>query len=100
MTDRPISELFVTLVQWAIARGADNIRALPGVWHGETDEWEVRLNGHPREIDDVPPFGYFLVHKTALCGIARGTAFDGHVIGPSEDALIDHFRSRMEIDDA
>jgi hypothetical protein len=97
MSDRPpITQLFATVVQWAIAQGADNIKALPGVWHGETDDWTVKLNGHPREIDDVPPYGYLITHKTALCGLAIGNAAGGCVMGPSEDDLIAYFTAEID----
>jgi hypothetical protein len=95
MSDTPeISLLFATVVQWAVARGAERIDTLPGLWTGETDDWLVKLNGHSHEIEDTPPFGYLLQHKTALAGLAIGGAIFGHVIGPSEDDLIAHFRAR------
>jgi hypothetical protein len=90
-----ISMLFVTVVQWAVSQGAERIDTLPGLWAGETDEWLVKLNGHRHEIDDTPPLGYLLQHKTALAGMAIGGAPSGAIIGPSEDDLIAHFRAAI-----
>lgn len=86
-----ITQLYATLVQWAVLQGADSIDKLPGPWEGGTDQWSVKLNGHNREISLVPPFGYLLTHKTALVGVAIGDPFGGTVAGPSEDELISHF---------
>ena len=96
MADEPqISLLFATISEWAVAQGADKINRLPGPWTGETDEWTVKINGHPNEIDDVPPYGFLATHKTAFIGMAIGNAYGGCVIGPSENELIEHFRSRL-----
>lgn len=96
MTEEPrITVLFATVVQWAVAQGANDIKALPGLWQGETDEWVVKINGHPHEIDDVPPFGYLLTHKTALIGLAIGNATGGACAGWSEEDLIAHFCARI-----
>ncbi|XAI95571.1 hypothetical protein [Nostoc phage Nsp-JY21] len=96
MAEEPkITQLFATVVQWAITQGAENIGALPGLWTGETAEWKVKLNGHPREIEDVPPYGFLLTHKTAFVGFAIGNATDGAVAGPSENELIAHFQQLL-----
>jgi hypothetical protein len=95
MTTNPeLSLLFVAVVDWAVAQGAERIDTLPGLWTGETDAWLVKLNGHMHEIEDTPPFGYLLQHKTALAGLAIGDVAGGAIIGPSEDDLIAHFRAR------
>lgn len=93
MADRPISELYVALVDWAIANGAEKIDRLPGLWTGETSQWNVAINGHKHEVDGVPPFGYQLTHKTALVGAAVGGPFGGVLAGPSEADIIAHFRA-------
>jgi hypothetical protein len=96
MTDAPqITLLFATVVQWATTQGANNLKALPGVWTGETDQWTVKLNGHAREVEEVPPYGYLLTHKTAVFGAALGNPTGGWIIGPSEDDLIAHFQAQM-----
>ena len=93
MADQPVSELFSVLIRWATSLGAEKISELPGVWQGETADWSVKINGHPREIDDVPPYGYLCQHKTAFIGIALGDINGGCVMGPSEAELIAHFKA-------
>ncbi len=85
------SLLFYTIIRWAEAQGATNVKALPGCWHGETDEWTVRINGHSHEVEDVPPFSAVVMHKTALLGIAVLNIAGGCITGPTEDELISHF---------
>ena len=95
MADANITSLFAAVVEWAIAQGGGDFHLLPGIWRGETDEWVVKINGHRQEMDDVPPYGYLLTHKTALVGLAIGNMVGGCVAGPSEEDLIAHFRNQM-----
>lgn len=91
MTERPITELYAALVDWALANGAE--AATSDLWSGETDQWAVKMNRRAHEIDDVPPYGYVLAHKTAFVGMAVGDPFGGAVAGATEANLIAHFRA-------
>jgi hypothetical protein len=86
----PISELWGTVAMWAQSVGAERIDRLPGLWDGETSEWSVRVNGHGREIDGVPPYGIAMVHKTRLA-LAVVTPRSGQISGITEDEAISHF---------
>lgn len=90
---RPIAELFAVLVDWVLATGQEKVNLLPGLWHGETDDWAVRLNGHTEQCEDVSPMTFELRHKTAMLGLAIVSPFDGIIIGPDEQELIEYFRS-------
>lgn len=92
MADRPISELFTVLADWVVASGQERVDELPGLWHGETADWRVRLNGHMDTREDLSPMTFELTHKTAFIGMAFVSPFGGIVVGPSEAELIDHFR--------
>ena len=91
-----VSELFVEIGQWAVAKGAENIGGLPGLWVGETPEWTVEINGHAEEIDGLPFCNARLAHKQYLqvaIVSPRGGAIGG---GATEDDLITHFRRERE----
>ena len=52
MATPPISELFSTIAEWAISRGADKLNELPGCWE---EDWlfdgrkaVVSINGRPK----------------------------------------------------
>ncbi len=93
MTDRPVTELFVALVDWVLSTGARNLDQIPGLWSGETEDWLVRCNAHRQEVDGMEPMTFELRHKTAFFGMAIVTPFDGALVGPTEDELIGHFRA-------
>lgn len=81
-------ELMVAVINWAISQGAANIR---GIWSGETDQWEVKINGSFTEIEDMAPFSVHLTHKDSFA-IAVLDPTGGVRMGIDEDAAIAHFR--------
>ncbi len=87
-----ISEAYAAVVKWAIDRGAESIGELPGLWHGETDEWKVSISGHREEVEGVPAYGIRLEHKTYL-SFAIIQPNGGAVTGASENDIIDHFKT-------
>lgn len=95
--NRPLSELFVTLTDWVISTGAEHLDRLPGLWHGETDEWTVRVNGHMHEVEGVAPVTFELTHKIYFTGLAIVSPYDGALIGISEDGLIAHFKAAAQV---
>lgn len=97
MIERPISELFCMIMDWAISNGADRVDLLPGLWTGETADWLVELNGHETEVEDIPPFTFKLTHKVYFLGIALISPFGGALVGASEGELIEHFKGQGEV---
>jgi hypothetical protein len=89
-----MTEAFATIIEWCVSQGAVGVDTLPGLWRGSTDEWDVSINGHKHEIDDVPPFHALVVHKTHFARLALIAPNGGQIIGWTEDALIQHFRDR------
>ena len=90
-----ISELFSVLVDWVVSRGGDMPGKLPGVWRGETDDWNIACNGSAKETrENIPPLSFHLQHKTALLSMAIVNPFGGAIVGTEESALIEHFKSR------
>lgn len=89
-----IMEAFVTICDWAVSQGAMKIDTLPGLWRGATDEWDVAINGHKTEIDEVPPFHIVASHKTHFARLAVIAPDGGSIAGCTEDAMIQHFRER------
>lgn len=96
--ERPISELFTTIVEWASARGAVGINELPGCW--ECD-WEfdgmpahVSVNGHGEEMQSSDGFPLPPIHAlisingwpAVLCSPYGGTILGGEP--DTEDRLI------------
>ncbi len=94
MTGRPISELYVALMEWAETQGAADLSKQPGLWRGSTDEWDAAINPHNEEVEDVPPYSWTLTHRDYVVMCVIGP-FDG-VIGGGypEDKIIDHFRGQ------
>jgi hypothetical protein len=86
-----ISEAWASVMSWAMAQGVKNINELPGLWGGETDQWKVSINGHREEVENVPPYGIKLEHKTFF-QVAIIQPNGGAICG-SEADLIDHFKS-------
>lgn len=85
---------FATLVDWVLSTGQERVDLLPDLWHGETDQWRVTLNGSRTETrDDLPPMTFRLIHKTALIGVAVINPFGGAVAGVTEEELIEHFEA-------
>ncbi len=91
---RAIAEAFAAIVEWAVSQGAVKIDKLPGLWRGQTDKWDVAINGHKVEVEGVPPFHALIVHKTAFARIAMVAPDGGILVGWTEDDLIQHFRER------
>lgn len=96
--ERPLSELFTTIAEWATARGAVNINELPGCW--ECD-WEfdgmpahVSVNGHGEDKQSadgitVPPIHALISVNgwpAVLCNPYGGVIMGGEP--GTEDRLI------------
>lgn len=94
MTDeRPISELYAVIAEWAIGLGADRLDELPGLWNGETDKWRVDINGHDKEVDGLG-FAHMRLQHKKYFQIAVLSPFDGQIGGGAhEDDMIEHFRT-------
>ena len=96
MNSQPrISELWCACLRWAISRGANRICDLEGLWEGETEDWEIAINGHGRECEQVPAYTVRLMHKKLLIvGLIAPTR--GIICGPpgQEIKLIDHLQQR------
>ena len=101
-----LSELFASVIAWASSLGAKNISALPGVWSSRTTEvngigpLDVRINGHDRTIDGVPPFNAFIGINNmfpgviAIVGPAGGSIMMSGIPGENEDGLVAHFKAQ------
>lgn len=93
--DAPMSELYAAVVEWATALGATRIQDLPGLWSGETDEWEVGINGHYEMVDGLA-FGQMRLRNKKYLQIAILDPFGGAIGGGgSEDDMIAHFREAI-----
>lgn len=91
---RPISELFALVVEWATLQGAERVGELSGCWEGKTSEFDVTFNGHREAIDGVPPFSARLVSREYLHFAVLGP-FDGCVGSCREIDVINHFKSEI-----
>lgn len=49
MSEPVISELFATIAEWAVAKGAANLPASPGLWTADCGEFSVAINCHDVE---------------------------------------------------
>lgn len=88
-----MSELWASIVQWIASHEPGLLSELPGLWTGETPEWNVAMNGHDDEVDGIPPLSVRLTHKVYICIGIVGPG--GGVIGggASEGDIIDHFEA-------
>lgn len=95
MTEMPeVAPLFAVLAAWAVGQGAEGANRQPGLWHGETEDWDVKMNPHEETIEGVDPFTWQCTHKTAFLAIAVVGVTGGCIIGPTEEEVIEHFRAR------
>jgi hypothetical protein len=90
---RPMSELFTEVICWASTQGARDLPSHDGLWHGSTDEWDVSINGHSEEVDDVPPMSVKLTHRRMM-SVALVNPYGGIVAAGNEIDMIDHFREQ------
>lgn len=86
-----MSEAFAAVIDWALRHDATDIRKLPGLWRGETDQWKVAINGHSEETEGVPPYSMQLEHKTYFQFAVISP--NGGAIAGDEADLIDHFKN-------
>lgn len=108
MTDRPLSALYCVVTEWAIARGALNLAATPGLWHARTEKigdigpFDVRINAHKETIDAIPPYYISIGMDEMFPGIVavinpfEGTMMHSQVPGEDEDGLIAHFKAQIK----
>jgi hypothetical protein len=77
------------------------LNEISGLWTGQTDDWDVEVNGHKAEIDGLPNYFIRLKHKTYLqMGIISPAG--GALIGCSAEAeseIIEHFKNQLGADE-
>ena len=57
MTTKPMTVVFGKVVELADVLGVESINDYPGCWEYRiSDKWLLKLNGHPEEVDGIPPF--------------------------------------------
>jgi hypothetical protein len=104
--DRPLSEAFVAIVDWATSLGAINIKLLPGCWEHDLDDFHFAINGHAEEIVcstgmDVEPFGALVTRNG--WPFAFLNAYHGIIVAESPDDaegfLIDALRKNTPPND-
>ena len=84
--------LIIEVIQWMGRKGVKDLKNHPGLWRGETGEWEIKFNPHDNEIEGVKPFTMELAHKIYVAfGVV--TPQGGALIGVNEDDLIEHFQA-------
>lgn len=104
----PLSEAMVRIMEYADAKGVENLKALPGCWEEQIDDtWWIAFNGHNdarkvvimggRPLDrsilgmvEVPPFHILIVHQGDPLGFIH--AFGGEMIykkGADEESFIE-----------
>lgn len=90
-----ISQLFITLVEWAGLKGADDLAQKPGLWLGELGEWRVAINAHREEQKTpdgltVAPFNIALTQPRYLGAVMLLGAHGGiGASGLEDEALAD-----------
>lgn len=96
---KTLSELWVTIMNWVSDQNPGEIFRLEGLWSGQTPDWNVEVNGHKHEVEDVPPYGVRLSHREYLAfGIISPNS--GVITGPTEDEIIAHFAGLLKGGDA
>lgn len=100
------SELWASIMSWAVSTGAKDIGNQPGLWHRKTEKRgslgpiDVRINPHDEEIDGVPPFNVKLGMDDYFPGIIGIVGPDGGVLmnspneGENEGGLVAHFKEQ------
>ncbi len=104
MSDRPVSELFSVVVEWALRHGGEGAHARPGCWQKDTEATNglfalsVTLNPHMEQEGDIPPVTAKIEPQDKMGPIAICLAhpYGGSVIGFNEDALIQHFKDQPQ----
>jgi len=86
-----MSELWAEILKWVAKHEPGVLSETPGLWHGETPEWKVSVNGHDFVIDYLPPFHVLLSHKTYLQLGVIGPHEGVIGGGASESEVIAHF---------
>ena len=84
-------EAFAKIAELAWVLGVRNINTLSGCWTHQVDDlWKITINGHKREIDDIPPFHCAIEYNGWPAGIlspAGGLIAAGQ--GANEATFID-----------
>jgi len=89
--NQPIATAWASVASWAVRQGAVEFNKMKEPWRGETDEWEVGINGAMEEREGIPPLGIELKHKRSLCFAVLGP-FEGAIGGGiTEEEIIEHF---------
>lgn len=58
MQDKHICE---TLMEYVSFLGVTKIDSLPGLWENKIDDtWTIKCNGHNYEVENVPPFSWYI----------------------------------------
>lgn len=100
------SELWASVMSWAVSTGAKDINKLPGLWHHKTEARDgvgpidVRINAHSNDVDGLPPFhvklgmdGYF-PGIIGIFGPHGGALISSPIEGENENGLIAHFKAQ------
>lgn len=106
MSEERLSEAMVAVVNYALARGVENMAALKGCWEERIDEdWWIALNGHREPVRcsrgaEVWPFTCYVEFRGTVAGVVH--PFGGEFLAAvptsnhasTEDAFIDAIRAR------
>lgn len=101
MNERKISELTVSVFEWAIKHGGDGAHARPGCWVGRTQpagvygSLDVKINPHMEECDGISPATARITSDEAI-RVCFCNPYGGVLGGFNEEDLIDHFKSQPD----
>jgi hypothetical protein len=73
------------LLEYALSEGGKDIGNLPGLWESTIDDrWVIKCNAHPEEVENIPPFSWYILYNGWPWGILH--VQDGGLVGNGKEA--------------